>query len=510
MPESRAARVRITRRRFLGGAAATAAVLTAGGASAVVLRDRGGGSAQRTAIKPGALPRTTPGTPSNPLATADLRLRHLLRRTTFAALPADIQRFSGQPLDHVVDQLLDTAAVDDSAAEAKLASFALDLTKPQDIISWWLARMTLTRRPMLERMTLFWHGLLTSGLAKTGAKGAPLLLNQNNLFRAHAFDKLDVLLKAVVRDPAMMLWLDIETSRKGHPNENYPRELMELFTLGVGNYTEQDVRESARAHTGYSLNRADYTFVFRPALHDNGQKTFLGQTGNWDADSIVDIILKQPAAGDHFARKLFEFFAYPAPDAATLKPIAGVARSSGFDTRAVVRAVLTSDAFYAPQAYRAIVKSPTDYVVGAARLLGVESNGRALAGASRLMGQVLFNPPNVAGWPGGRTWIGTSTWFARVNFAAALINASAAKRGTQTQAAGAAPLFAAPPASADDAIVQAATLTVDGRISDAVRSTLKDYLETGGGFATLPPAQRDERLRGLGALLLASPEYQLA
>ncbi|MHB8376500.1 MAG: DUF1800 domain-containing protein [Dehalococcoidia bacterium] len=511
MPGSPTRTVRMSRRRFLGGAAATAAVLTAGGASAaVVLRERGAGSTKQAAINPGALPRTTPGAQSDALTSADVRLRHLLRRTTFAALPADVARFSGQPLGHVVDELLDTAAVDDSAAEAKLSSFGLDLQKPQDSISWWLARMTLTRRPMLERMTLFWHGLLTSGLAKTGGKGAPLLLNQNNLFRAHAFDRFDVLLRAVVRDPAMMLWLDIQTSHKGHPNENYARELMELFTLGVGNYTEQDVRESARAHTGYSLNRADYTFVFRPALHDDGQKTFLGQTGNWDADSIVDIILKQPVAGDHFARKIFELFAYPAPDAATIKPIADVARSSGFDTKAVVRAVLTSEAFYSPQAYRAIVKSPTDYVVGAARLLGVQSDGRALAGASRLMGQVLFNPPNVAGWPGGRTWIGTSTWFARVNFAATLVNGGGPKRGTQPRAAAAAPLFVTPPSSSDEAIAQAALLTVDGRMSAGAGSTLKDYLETGGGFATLPPGQRDERLRGLVALLLASPEYQLS
>jgi uncharacterized protein (DUF1800 family) len=357
-------------------------------------------------------------------------------------------------------------------------------------------------------MTLFWHGLLTSGLEKVGPKRATLLLDQNQFFRDHAFDTFDVLLKGVVRTPAMMLWLDLQTSRKGQPNENYARELMELFTLGAGNYTEEDVRESARAHTGYSIDRS-LNFIFRPALHDNGQKTFLGQTGNFDADSIVDIILQQDAAPTHFATKLFEFFAYPGPDGATIAPIADVARSSKFDTKQVVRAVLTSDAFYSPQAYRAIVKSPTDYTIGALRLFGAQPEPRLVVGASRQMGQVLFDPPNVAGWPGGRTWLGTSTWFARVNFAAALMNgAGRAARGYAPADPNA--VMTTPPASAGDAVTQAALATVDGVLGDDARQTLIDYLDEGGGFASLPDATRQDRLRGLLALLIASPDYQLA
>jgi uncharacterized protein (DUF1800 family) len=489
--------VRISRRKFIAGAAATGAIVTAGGASAAVLMHERGGAKTAT-LDPGGLRVATPVV-SRALEDPGVRLRHLLRRTTFAALPADVQRFSGQPLDHVVDQLLDVDAIDDGATDARLASFSYDLTKPADIVSWWLARMTLTRRPLVERMTLFWHGLLTSGIEKTGARRASLLLDQNNFFRAHAFDAFDVLLKGVVRDPAMMLWLDLETSKVGHPNENYARELMELFTLGAGNYSEQDVRESARAHTGYALAARGTQFVFRPAQHDNGEKTFLGRTGNFDADAIVDVILAQPAAARHFARKLFEEFAYPAPDDATVAPIAAVARTSGFDTKAVTRAVLTSDAFYSPQAYRAIVKSPTEYVAGAARLLGVEGNGRALAAASRSMGQVLFDPPNVAGWPGGRSWIGTSTWFARVNFAVALVNG-----------AGTGAIFSLPPASSTDALAHAALLTVDGQLAPATKSALQAYLDDGAGFGAVTKAERDDRTRGLVALLLASPEYQLA
>jgi uncharacterized protein (DUF1800 family) len=374
-------------------------------------------------------------------------------------------------------------------------------------------------RALLERMTLFWHGLLTSGLSKTGPKRAHVMLDQNEFFRQHAFDSFAVLLKGIVRDPAMMLWLDLETSRKGHPNENYARELMELFTLGAGHYTEDDVRESARAHTGYALTR-DTTFIFRPALHDDGQKTFLGQTGNFDADDIVDIILSQEAAPEHFARKLFEAFAYPAPDEATLAPIAGAARQSGYSAKAVLRAVLISDAFYSPRAYRAIVKSPTEFWAGALRQFGVRPSGpqmaRLIAGAGRDMGQTLFNPPNVAGWPGGRTWLGSSTWFARVNFAAAMMDAGSARgaaRGRAAQGvAGAAPsaIFPAQPASAEEAVSAAVLALLDGVISDDARRTLTEYLDEGGGFAGLPEPQRQDRLRGLLALVLASPDYQLA
>jgi uncharacterized protein (DUF1800 family) len=490
--------VRVSRRTFIAATAGTAAVVAGGGAVAVVRHERGGGPSVATSAQPAI------GPPPDAVATDDARLRHLLRRTTFSTTAEDLQRYSGMPLTDVVDDLLASAQMEDAAADAAIADLAYDTTKPVDVIATWIARMMYTRRPMLERMTLFWHGLLTSGLTKIGGRRASLMLDQNQFLRDHAFDRYDVLLKGIVRDPAMMLWLDLETSKKGHPNENYARELMELFTLGAGHYSEEDVRESARAHTGYALNRGA-TFVFRPGQHDNGQKTFLGETGNFDADAIVEIILRQDAAAPHFARRVFEFFAYPDPDDAAIEPIARVARDSGFDARQVVRAVLTSDAFYSPQAYRAIVKSPTDFAIGATRLLGARPNPRLVVQASRAMGQTLFNPPNVAGWPGGETWLGTSTWFARVNAAAALINGGGGVGRTELTS-----IFPQPPASADEAVDAAARATVDGDISGDARSTLAGYLDEGARFAELPPAQREARLRGLMVLLFASPEYQLA
>ncbi len=525
MDEVTPTRVRLSRRRFLGGAAASAALLTAGGATAVVLKERGGTSVKATTAtaRPVSSPSSAGLAAASPaLEDADVRLRHLLRRTTFTATSADVTRFAGMALPDVTDALIASAGDDDARADAAVAALGYDTTKAGEVVATWVARMMLTQRPMLERMTLFWHGLLTSGLSKVGGKYAGVMLTQNQLFRDHAFDKFDVLLKAVVRDPAMMIWLDVATSKRDKPNENYPRELMELFTLGPGNYSEQDVRESARAHTGYSLEQKT-GFVYRPAQHDNTAKTFLGQTGNFDADGIVDIILQQPAAPEHFARKLFEFFAYPNPNAAVIAPIADVAKQSGFDTRKVVRAVLTSDAFYAPEAYRAVVKSPTDFAIGAVRLLETQPDARTVVAACRNMGQTLFDPPNVAGWPGGRTWLGTSTWFARVNASAELMYGGGgaaraqkgAKQGKGFQGPAFRPvdtsaIFAAPPSSAAEAIDVAALATIDGQISSEARATLQEYLDDGGGFTSLPPTMREERLRGLLALLIASPEYQLA
>src|SRR5438270_765927 len=197
------------------------------------------------------------------------------------------------------------------------------------------------------------------------------MLNQNNFLRANALGRFPDILKGISRDPAMMIWLDTRSNKKGHANENYARELMELFSLGVGNYTEDDVRESARAFTGWGLQGqpklGNLAFRFLPGQHDNGPKSFLGQTGNFNGDDIIDIIVRQPASAAFITKKLFSFFAYPNPPSSVLDPLVSAYTASGYSIKALVQAILTSDAFYAPTAYRALVKSPTEYVVGAAR-----------------------------------------------------------------------------------------------------------------------------------------------
>ncbi len=271
---------------------------------------------------------------------------------------------------------------------------------------------------------------------------------------------------------------------------------------------------SRRAPTPATRIDRSLNFVFRPALHDNGEKTFLGQTGNFDADDVVDIILRQDAAPAHFATKLFEFFAYPGPDDATIAPIAPspATRTSTRSRSCAPSSRRTPSTRRRPTAPSSRARPTTP--IGALRLFAAPGAPQPapllVVAASRNMGQVLFDPPNVAGWPGGRTWLGTSTWFARVNFAAALMNGvPRTARGSVTPADPSA-VFPTPPASADDAVTQAALATVDGVLSDDARRTLIDYLDEGGGFASLSEATRQDRLRGLLALLIASPDYQLA
>ncbi len=449
------------------------------------------------------------GGPAAPLGD-EAKLRHLLRRAGFGAGPAELAQYRPLGLSGAVDRLIDFASVDNSALDQML--HGLDLSKRADLERWWYLRMIYTARPLEEKLTLFWHGLLTSAISKVG-RPQPMLV-QNNFFRANALGRFPAILKGVSRDPAMMIWLDTASNRKGHANENYARELMELFALGIGNYTEQDVREGARAFTGWGLtgNRQLGTlqYSFNPRQHDDGSKTFLGETGNFNGDDIVDIIVKQPASARFITRKLFSFFVYPHPPDDVLQPFVDVYLKSGYSIKAVVQALLTSDVFYSPPAYRALVKSPAEYVAGMARVLGVKTDGTGLPAVAAMMGQEIFNPPNVAGWPGGSAWLTSGTWLARLNLAnrvAAAIEAPAARTpngfsfATLTQG-GAGP---------GGVVDRLADLLLDGQIGADQRQVLVDYLTpTGGSLISADRAWLDERLRGALYLMLAMPEFHLA
>src|SRR5713101_8475396 len=253
-------------------------------------------------------------------ASQRVRVAHLLRRAGFGATPAELDRYTAMGVTGATGALLNYQSTSNQALEA--ARGAIDPTTlaggkgAGTIQAWWLQRMLQTARPLEERMTLFWHGLLTTGLDKVGP--APLFI-QNQLFRTMALANFDDLLKAVSKDPAMMLYLDTETNRKGRPNENYARELMELFTSGIGHYTEDDVRESARAFTGWTLQggpQLRYTTqsAFIPRFFDSGQKTFMGKTGNFTGDDIVEILVPLRATAERLSTRLFSFFAYQNPE----------------------------------------------------------------------------------------------------------------------------------------------------------------------------------------------------
>ena len=280
---------------------------------------------------------------------------------------------------------------------------------------WWVNEMLATTSPLTEHMTLFWHNHFASSQQKV--KLAELMYRQNVTLRANALGHFGDLLHAIARDPAMVIYLDSARNRKGTPNENFAREVMELFTLGEGHYSEQDIKEAARAFTGWSLNRDSGEFVFRPFIHDYGTKTVLGRSGNLNGDDVLDILLAQPATAEFITRKLWREFISPDPDETQVRRIASHFRDSRYDIKVALYELLTSDAFYSRENRGVLIKSPIDLVVGTLKQFDLKP-GQPIpfAVAAAAMGQNLFAPPNVKGWPGGETWINSSTLLARKQF----------------------------------------------------------------------------------------------
>src|SRR6185503_20075912 len=243
------------------------------------------------------------------------------------------------------------------------------------------------------------------------------------------------LLHVIARDPAMLIWLDGGRNRDGAPNENFAREVMELFTLGEGHYTQADVADAARAFTGFGVDRAHERAVFHPRLHDDGAKRILGADGNFGADGALDVLLAQPQAATFIVTKLWREFVSPTPDAREVERVANAFRASGYDIKVALRALLLSDAFWDPQNRGTLVKSPVELVVGALRMLPHDVAGtRAIVAATARMGEVLFAPPNVRGWPGGDAWINTATLAVRQQFLARATRTSTMAMMVPTQA----------------------------------------------------------------------------
>ena len=429
------------------------------------------------------------------LGSPRVRTAHLLRRAGFGATPAELDRYAAMGTTAATGALLDYRSTSNAALEAALptidptAAAGAPLTAGA-IQGWWLQRMVKTSRPLEEKMALFWHGLLTSGLDKAGP--AQLFI-QNQLYRTMALANFDDLLKAVSKDPAMMIYLDTETNRVGKPNENYARELMELFTTGIGHYTEDDVRESARSFTGWTLRGAKQVrltteAVFVPRFHDAGQKTFMGKTGNFTGDDIVEMLVPLRATAERLSSRLFGFFAYPYPEPDVVRHLADVFQNNRYNVGAIVKEIFGMDAFYSEKAYRALVKSPAELVaqvlkaVGAGEITSTTRAGKGFTTAALAMapmGQVLFYPPNVAGWPGGTSWINGATLLSRINFG----NAAAQRLGA---------LLPQQP------VDQLMSSLVDGNVSQA----------THDGLEAFAAAHRGDQ-GGLLAMVLASPEYQL-
>jgi uncharacterized protein (DUF1800 family) len=372
---------------------------------------------------------------------------HLLNRAGFGGPPEEITRLTDLGHEAALSSLLDYEKIPDPTPnpvwavpdlgraerqkaiqalppeEKKLAQQAEQRTQAQQIIElrgWWLDRMARGPRPFQEKMVLFWHGHFATSYEKV--RDAYYMWRQNDLFRRFGTDYWLRLLIEAGQDPAMLIWLDQAQSRKEHPNENYAREVMELFTLGEGHYAEKDVTEAARALTGWSLDRQMEQFVNRPLFHDNGSKTFLGLTGNLTGEDVMAQIVRQPQAAVFITGKLWNYFAGQMPSPELNNALADAFIKSARRFKPFLRVMFSSEEFYSESVLRNQVKSPVQWLVGTARVLQCDLPPAFISAAMlRSLGQDLFAPPNVKGWDGGITWITTNTLLERYNDAATLV-----------------------------------------------------------------------------------------
>jgi uncharacterized protein (DUF1800 family) len=379
----------------------------------------------------------------SPLGSESARVMHLLRRATFGYTDAQLESALSAGFSKTVDRLVEAVPAEPpmlDAAATPGGRFPIG-----QLQQWWVDHMLSTSTPFAERMTLFWHGHFTSDYRK--AADQTFMYWQNLTWRRMALTNLRSMLMEVTVDPAMLRYLDLATSTGKSPNENYSRELMELFTMGAGTFTEDDVRQGARALAGWQLPKPDsfamvtlannvtrrlpvYTTQMTGVFNDRraypGPVTFLGQSGSINTQGVIDRILARPSTAPFIAAKVAQHFVNQQPDQGFVNRMADAFRQSNYDMKTLMRVVFTSDEFTAAASYRALLKTPTEFMVHAAKALGASGLSRVVVAAGSGMGQSLFDPPDVNGWPNNAAWISSNTVVERVNFVtAALAHAKA-------------------------------------------------------------------------------------
>jgi uncharacterized protein (DUF1800 family) len=459
---------------------------------------------------------------------------HLLRRLGFGGSPDQINRIPLKTREKAVDALLNIQSIDNSALENLLTKNfnPKKFTPNDDLQMWWVVRMVLTARPFEEKMTLFWHNHFATSLVKVPY---PLMYLQNQMLRASVVDRFDSLVLKVSQDPAMLVWLDGVTSSAGDPNENYARELQELFTMGThdvvtgeANYTEQDVKEIARAFTGWRFTIKDgkkpkAVFSVDDSQHDNGSKVIYGQQANFSGEDVVSVICARRATARFLVKKIFEFFVYPlgdsAADHATIEKFADVYFSTDHSIQELLRAIFTSDEFFGPQARFALVKSPADLIAGTIRTLATSYNPGNLSEGDfdlndqfRRIGLDLLNPFDVSGWKLNLGWLNTSTVLERYNFANGLIsNRDFSKRAIGARVNSNALKPHCDP-SAETTVTNFLQLLGPLQVSDETVNMLATYLQTDDDGSPLTWVVNDDtidkQVRGLVYLIMCLPEYQ--
>jgi uncharacterized protein (DUF1800 family) len=416
----------VSRRRVLGAAAAS-------GAAVASIRLLGAGK--------DLLAGAGRGDWDSPLGSEKARVAQLLRRATFGSSLEELEKAASDGYRRTLDRLLESPperppplpAASQPGQPVRVSAGQLQL--------WWVSHMLQTSTPLAERMTLFWHGHFTSDYRKVSLR-TPFIYWQNLTWRDMGLGDLRSMLMRVTTDPAMLRYLDLSTSTGRNPNENYARELMELFTVGAGNFEEGDVRAAARALAGWVEPPRDSAFEtpvsgrFVPGrAYQGGPLTFLGRRAVFDTDKVIDQILAQPATAVFIARKVVQHFVGARVEESYVRRLGDGFRASKYDVRSLMRAVLSSPEFTAQQSYRALVKDPVEMMVHTLKALGATGLGRLVPQFGAGMGQALFDPPDVAGWPSNQAWISSQSVIARVNFvSAALQQARALPAGGQALA----------------------------------------------------------------------------
>lgn len=499
-------------------------------------------------------------------AWTKVEARHLLNRAGFGGSPEDIASFHALGREKAVEWLLEPKETIESFpkpawAESEVAMTAMreqfmerqELQKEMRSMSaeekdkakrknqktgrmemrqqgmeaqgWWFRRMLVTKAPLREKMTLFWHDHFATSIQKV--KQPVLMMNQNELFRENAMGNFRDLTQKVVRDPAMMIFLDTQKSSKSQPNENFAREVMELFTLGEGNYTEEDVKEAARAFTGYRLNRLNGNVTQSVNAWDSGEKDIFGNSGKFNGADVVKLIFKKERCSEFMAKKVWEYFAYENPANEGVKVLGKTLLDSNYDMKPLLREIFLSKEFYGEKAVGTQIKCPVQYLVQLLKEMEMDTppTGFPILGQAQL-GQVLFLPPNVAGWDWGKAWVNTNTLLTRYNLAGSLTKGSydegtkggkmkqgfrdrMAKRNGRNGKGGAEPVFNDIAASEGRDDIE---VLVDGLIAQfftvpipkKVRASFLEYAETKKGISFT-----DKELGELCHLMLSTPYYQL-
>ncbi len=434
---------------------------------------------------------------------------HLHRRAAFAPSFSVLKRDLASGPSESVDRLLkgeakSAAGTPASELEATFAAMGSQLAPSADLAriqAIWLYRMIFTAHPLRERMTLFWHNHFATSNVKVQS---PLLMQrQNDLFRTRALGGFRALVSAIGKDPAMLIWLDSTINRKAKPNENYAREVMELFTLGRGHYTEKDIQEAARAFTGWFVVRDQFEEV--PRQHDGGPKSILGHTGNWGGDDIPAILLEQSACALFICRKLFRHFVSEMddPSDALVAPLAKSLRDSGYRIEKPVEIILRSNLFFDGSVVGRRVKSPVEFAVGTIRSLEILNPTvatAALAESCERMGQSLFAPPSVAGWDGGPGWINSTAMLARANLALGLLSEGDTPLGGRCNP------WALAGARGSGRRNDVAGFFIDLLLQDGLEPKARQQIEQA---ASAKNASDEQAAREVVRLILTSPEYQV-